>query len=175
MRAPSLIATLSDAIHIVDELDSLDAELIGAQATVNRSKEFALSAAENLRRQEEWLENEKELCSKALQQVERRLRRQHLMRVCTQAALVPFQLVASTSAAALELVCQRPRRALLRRKLQRRIHAIDSGCSSGLARLQTRINSLLKMGTKLSKTTTNGNREAITLLANRTSDWKVEA
>ena len=134
MRAPSLIATLGDALHFFEAIDDIDAELAAVKTTVNRSKEFTLRASARLRDDEEWLKSEKELCSKLVRKCERRLRRQYLVRVCLETALVPLH-------ALFDLFWRTPRRALLRRKVQRGIRALDH-CGSGFAGLQARIDSM---------------------------------
>jgi hypothetical protein len=132
--APSLIATLSDALRFVDAIDDIEAELVGAEEVVKRSREFTLSAAASLTEERQRFQFEKDLCSKLVRDCERRLRRQYLARACIETALVPVHVL-------VDLVWCTPRRAFLRRKLQRRIQTLGI-CSRGLAGLQARIDSL---------------------------------
>ena len=132
--APSLIVTLGDALHLVDAMDDIEAELADAEDTVKRSQEFTLSATTRLREETQRFQSEKDLCSKLVRDCERRLRRQYLARVCIETALVPFHVL-------FDVFWCTPRRALLRRKIQRRIQALDTSIG-GLSRLQARIDSM---------------------------------
>ena len=131
--APSLVATLGDAIHLVESMDGIDAELADAQNTVNRSREFTRSASAALEEEQQWLQSEKDLCSYLLRDCERRLRRQHLARVCIETALLPFYRTLD--------IWHILRRAFTRRTLERRIQALDDSVGR-LPRLQARIDSM---------------------------------